>query len=312
MSIECRALTKYFGRKAALQDISLTVTDHKVTGLLGPNGAGKSTLIKLMTGLLYPDNGMVLIDGYDVHGEHKKAMAHLGAIIEYPNFYTDLSARHNLAILSGGHGSLYEEKVAVVTEFLNIKHVLDKKVGTFSTGMKQRLGIALALLPDSRYIILDEPANGLDPAGIAEIRKLIREYNRQFGITVLVSSHLLNEMEMICDDAILLVNGQLKACGNLKELLSQQNYVSIATDRMAELEVFLQQAFAGKACWIASAPEFRQDKFCFQLPADITPGKVSRELFLAGYDITYFSCCRQNLEEFFLQKTNIETEEAGK
>lgn len=312
MSIECRSLTKFYGQKKALNDVSLKISDHKVTGLLGPNGAGKSTLIKLMTGLLYPDQGSVSIDNYDVHGEHKQAMAHLGAIIEYPNFYADLSARRNLAILSGGHGKLYEEKVAVVTEFLNIKDVLDRKAGTFSTGMKQRLGIALALLPDSRYIILDEPANGLDPAGIAEIRKLIKEYNRQFGITVLVSSHLLCEMEMICDDVILLVKGELKAAGCLKDLLSQQNYVSVQVDRMQEMEAFLQKARAEKCYWIDSEPEFRQDKFCFRIPGGVAPEMVSREIFQNNFNIAYFSCERQNLEDFFLQSTNVKAQEADK
>lgn len=312
MSIKCESLTKYFGRKAALQDISVEITDHKVTGLLGPNGAGKSTLIKLITGLLYPDSGFVSIDGSDVHGEHQKAMAHLGAIIEYPNFYADLSARRNLAILSGGHGKLYEEKVAVVTEFLNIKKVLDKKVGTFSTGMKQRLGIALALLPDSRYIILDEPANGLDPAGIVEIRKLIKEYNRQFGITVLVSSHLLGEMEMICDDAILLVNGQLKAAGNLKELLSQQNYVTVKVDRMQDFYNFLQQAHNKKLFWIDSAAEPQPECLSFKVPAGVDPALVSREIFQAGFNISHFSCAHQKLEDFFLQSTHPEQPELGK
>lgn len=312
MSIECKSLTKFYGRKKALQDISVKISDHKVTGLLGPNGAGKSTLIKLMTGLLYPDQGSVSIDNYDVHGEHKKAMAHLGAIIEYPNFYADLSARRNLAILSGGHGKAYEDKVAVVTEFLNIKDVLDRKAGTFSTGMKQRLGIALALLPDSRYIILDEPANGLDPAGIAEIRKLIKEYNRQFGITVLVSSHLLCEMEMICDEVILLVNGQLKAAGNLKDLLSRQNYAAIQVDRMSALEDFLRKAWTEKRYWIDSAPEFRQGKFCFRIPAGVVPETVSREIFQNDFNIAYFSCGQQNLEEFFLQTTNVHPREDGK
>ena len=309
MSIKCESLSKYFGKKAALKNVSVEIADHKITGLLGHNGAGKSTLIKLMTGLLYPDHGSVSIDGYDVHSEHKKAMAQLGAIIEYPNFYADLSARRNLAILSGGYGRSYEEKVAAVTEFLNIKNVLDKKVRTFSTGMKQRLGIALALLPDSRYIILDEPANGLDPSGIVEIRKLIKEYNRLFGITVLVSSHLLSEMEMICDDVVLLLNGQLKAAGSLKKLLTRQNYIAVKVDRMQDFRDFAQRSLTENCFWIDSAVELRQDKFFFRVPEGIAPETVADAIFRANFKLSHFSIEQQNLEDFFLQCTNLEQQE---
>ena len=211
MSVECFCLTKRYGRKTALEDVSLEINDGGVTGLIGPNGAGKSTLIKLITGLIWPTEGFVLVDGYDAHREHVKAMRRIGAIIEWPSFIPDLTAGMNLDLFSGGHGKQYRAKRNEILRFMELESVLDRKVGAFSTGMKQRLGITLALLPDSEFIILDEPTNGLDPAGIVEIRQIIREYNRRFGVSVMVSSHLLSEVEQICDNLILIDDGKLKA-----------------------------------------------------------------------------------------------------
>ncbi len=304
MSIECFYLSKRYGRKQALQDVSLEIAEGKVTGLVGPNGAGKSTLLKLITGLIYPTGGFVRIDGFDVHAEHSRAMRHLGAIVEWPSFYPDLSARHNLAILSGGHGRAYQNKLVEVTRFLNIYDVLDRKVGTFSTGMKQRLGIALALLPDSRCIILDEPANGLDPAGIVEIRQLIREYNRQYGITVVVSSHLLGEIEMICDELVMIVDGQLRAAGALGELLGNNFRVKLQCSNPEGAAAFLQRAREENCSWITSLPERRENVLFFHVPDEAALPQASGELFKAGFAITHFGCERQNLEDFFINHTS--------
>lgn len=307
MSIECFCLTKRYGNKVALDDVSLEISEGKVTGLVGPNGAGKSTLIKLITGLIHPTEGFVRIDGFDVCAEHRQAMRRLGAIVEWPSFYCDLSARHNLAILSGGRGKEYGDKLAKVTRFLGLDRVLDKKVREFSTGMKQRLGIALALLPDSHYIILDEPANGLDPSGMREIRELIREYNRQFGVTVIISSHLLGEIEMICDDLILIMDGRLRAAGNLRELLDGSCVVRVVCDRMEQAAEFLKQAHDAGAPWIISAPETREGGIYFRSPGDEALASASAELFRAGFAISHFGRERQNLEEFFFNCTEGES-----
>lgn len=303
MSISCANLSKKYGRKTALENISLTIADGKVTGLVGPNGAGKSTFIKLLTGLIYPTTGYVSIDGFDVHAEHPEAMAHLGAIVEWPSFYPDLSARKNLAILSGGHGKKYEAKLQEVTKFLDINDALDRKAGVLSTGMKQRLGIALALLPDSKYILLDEPANGLDPSGIVEIRNLIRDYNRKFGITVLVSSHLLSEIEMICDELIMIVDGRLKASGNLQQLLSGGRRIKVATTSPQETALFLQKAFEEKREWIVSEPRYAGEGFTFLIPENCNPSQVGLELYKAGFVLSHLAGEQLTLEDFFLKKT---------
>ena len=302
MSIVCKDLSKYYGSKAALQNVSLQLKENCITGLVGPNGAGKSTLIKLITGLIHPSSGSVEIDNCNVHTQHRKALQHLGAIVEWPSFYADLSARRNLQIFSGGHGAAYEKKLAEVTSFLKIDHLLEKKVGVFSTGMKQRLGIALALLPNSKYIILDEPTNGLDPAGIVEIRQLISEYNRQYGITVLVSSHLLSEVEMICDDIVLIIDGQLRVSGALKDLLKRRRLRIEALDCPGTM-AFLQQARNENQPWAASAPELLDGAIYIDLMDDTPPHMVSEILFKAGFSLNYFGCEQRKLEDFFLSHT---------
>lgn len=306
MSIECFYLGKKYGRKTVLQDVSLEISEHKITGLVGPNGAGKSTLLKLMTGLITPSEGFVRIDGYDVHSEHQNAMRNLGAIIEWPGFYPDLSAKHNLAILSGGHGREYQKKLAEVVKFLGIADVMERKVQTFSTGMKQRLGIALALLPDSKYIILDEPANGLDPTGIVEIRQLLREYNRQYGTTVIVSSHLLSEIEIICDDLVMIAGGRLRAAGSLEDLLSIGGKVRLLCNSQAQASEFLRKKYESGESWICSEPDLRDDGVYFHIPNDEALPQASGELFRAGFAISHFGRERQNLEEFFINQTTGE------
>ena len=303
MSIECVSLSKNYGKKIALKDVSVTIREGRITGLVGPNGAGKSTLLKLMTGLVFPTAGYVQIDGLDVHSRHKEAMSRLGAVVEWPGFYPDLTARQNLAVFSGGHGKQYKAKVEEISSFLNIRDVLDRKAGTFSTGMKQRLGIALAMLPDSRYVILDEPANGLDPAGIVEIRELIRECRSRVGVTVLVSSHLLSEIEAICDDVIMIVNGEVRAAGELKELLGNDRQLRIIPGNRKEMLAFLERAFAEKRPWITSEPQSDGESLFFSPGAESDPAQICEELCRNGLFFRHFAMEEKKLEEFYIDSS---------
>ncbi len=298
MSVECFCLTKRFGRKLALDDVSLEINDGGVTGLIGPNGAGKSTLIKLITGLVWPTEGFVLVDGFDAHREHKKAMRRIGAIIEWPAFISDLTAARNLDIFSGGSGKQYRAKRDEILRFLELDSVTDRKVGVFSTGMRQRLGIALALLPESEFIILDEPTNGLDPAGIVEIRQIIREYNRQYGVSVMVSSHLLSEVEQICDNLILISDGQLKAWGAIGELLDDCTRLRIRIDRMeAALDFLREKQFR--------IIESASDVLVIEAE-EAQAGNINRMLVEAGFAVSHLAVERQTLESFFLRETTGE------
>lgn len=299
MSIECVSLTKRYGSKTALKDVTVTIREGRITGLVGPNGAGKSTLLKLMTGLVFPTAGYVSIDNYDVHTCHREAMSRLGAVVEWPGFYPDLTARQNLAVFTGGDGKAYKAKVEEITRFLNIHDVLDRKAGTFSTGMKQRLGIALAMLPDSKYIILDEPANGLDPEGIVEIRTLINECRTRAGVTVLVSSHLLSEIQAICDDVVMIVNGELRAAGSLTEILGGGPLLKIVPRQMEPTLDFLRNAFENGAPWISSAPAADGECITFA-PGKGEPSLVCEELCRKGLFFSHLALEERKLEEFYI------------
>lgn len=204
LMIETRNLSKTFRKQPVLDRVEIQIPKNTVYGLLGPNGAGKSTLLKLFTGILRPTEGEILMDG---HPWSRADLADIGALIETPPIYENLSARENLkvrALLL----DVPETRMDEVLETVGLFDTGKKKAGQFSLGMKQRLGIALALLGSPKLLILDEPTNGLDPLGIQELRTLIRSFPQK-GITVVVSSHILSEIEQTADVIGILCNGHL-------------------------------------------------------------------------------------------------------
>lgn len=296
MILRCERLGKRYGRRAVLADVSLEVRQGEVLGLLGPNGAGKSTLIKLMTGLIWPTSGRVLVHGHDVHGEHAQAMARLGAIIEWPAFLPELTARQNLAMLSGGYGADYRRRQEEIVALVGMTAHLDRRVSTYSTGMKQRLGIALALLPDSELVILDEPTNGLDPNGMVEMRELIRKFNRELGVTVLVSSHLLGEIEQICHRVAILHQGRLRCCESLEQLLARRaSGWQLRCDAPAAAVERLRAA--GREAAVA-------DDGAVWLEGCDAAGAAAANRLLneAGFQVWHLACRQPTLEEFFLSE----------
>ena len=206
--LETRGLTKRFGRggraQAAVDGVSLHVGEGRVYGLLGPNGAGKSTTLKMVTGMLRPTSGQILVDG---HPWSRNDLYSIGSLIEQPPLYPNLTARENLLVRTTLLG-IPEGRIDEVLETVDLKDTGSKRAGRFSLGMKQRLGIAIALLASPRLLILDEPTNGLDPIGIEELRGLIRSFPAR-GITVIVSSHILGEVEQTADDIGIIVGGRL-------------------------------------------------------------------------------------------------------
>lgn len=204
MMFQTNRLCKTFKTQKAVNEVSLHVRKGTIYGLLGPNGAGKSTTLKMLTGILKPTSGEMLFDGQPWSRE---VLAQIGALIENPPIYENLSARENLkvrALLLG----VDERRIDEVLSIVNLKNTGKKKAGQFSLGMKQRLGIALALLNHPGLLILDEPTNGLDPIGIEELRELIRSFPAK-GITVILSSHILSEVQQVADDIGILANGIL-------------------------------------------------------------------------------------------------------
>lgn len=205
-------LTKKFKKQTAVNGVSLNIPKGQVYGLLGPNGAGKSTTLKMITGILKPTDGEIFFDGKTWS---RDALSEIGALIENPPIYDNLSARENLkvrALLLG----VGEERIDEVLKIVSLENTGKKKSGQFSLGMKQRLGIAMALLGNPKLLILDEPTNGLDPIGIEELRELIRSFPKQ-GITVILSSHILSEVQLIADHVGIISDGVLGYEGPLNQ-----------------------------------------------------------------------------------------------
>lgn len=197
-------LCKDFKKQRVVRNVSLKVQENSVYGLLGPNGAGKSTTLKMITGMLRPSHGKIFFNG---HPWSRKDLEQIGALIESPPLYENLSARENLKVRTKLL-NIPEKRIEEVLDTVGLKDTGRKKTGQFSMGMKQRLGIAIALLNNPKLLILDEPGNGLDPIGIQELRVLIRSFPSK-GITVILSSHILSEVQMIADDIGIISNGIL-------------------------------------------------------------------------------------------------------
>jgi ABC-2 type transport system ATP-binding protein len=222
--IETKKLTKVFRGQHAVQDLSLAVPRNTVYGLLGANGAGKSTTLKMLTGMLRSTQGDIFFDG---HSWTRSDLTQIGALIEAPPLYENLTAVENLRVRTTLLG-LPETRIQDVLEMVDLTHTGKKKSGRFSMGMKQRLGIAIALLNRPQLLILDEPTNGLDPIGIQELRELIREFPKQ-GITVILSSHNLSEVEQVVDEIGIMANGQLGYQGTASEDL-EKLFMKITAD----------------------------------------------------------------------------------
>ncbi|MDK2564228.1 lantibiotic protection ABC transporter ATP-binding protein [Romboutsia sedimentorum] len=202
--LETKKLTKKFKGEIAVDSVNLKIRKASIYGFLGPNGSGKSTTLKMITGLLYPTNGEIIIDG---HKWSRKDLNDIGALIESPALYGNLTARENLKV----HTTLLNIKDSKIEDVLNIvglRNTGKKRAGQFSLGMKQRLGIAIALLNDPKLLILDEPMNGLDPVGIEDLRRLIKSLKSK-GITIIFSSHILSEVAQLAEDIGIIYKGKL-------------------------------------------------------------------------------------------------------
>lgn len=220
--LETANLTKSFGLRKAVDSLNLEIPKGSVYGFLGPNGSGKSTTIRMMTALISPDEGEVFINGKSVQKMGNKALAGVGALIEKADFHKHLSAKTNLEMLARMDGT-DPARIEYVLKRTGLSKRGSDKVKTYSQGMKQRLGIAQALLSDPALLILDEPTNGLDPQGMKEVRDLIRELSSE-GITIFISSHLLDEVQKICSHAAIISLGKMITSGSMDALLKQSDF----------------------------------------------------------------------------------------
>ena len=238
--IKIKGLTKYYGKIKAVSDLDLSIPYGKVYGFLGPNGAGKTTVIKSLLGLTTPTAGEIQIFGKNLYLERNKIMKNVGAVVESPALFAEFSAFENLKFLTRFSGGVSDSKINEMLELVGLDHTGKQRVGTFSYGMKQRLGIAQALLPDNKLVFLDEPTNGLDPHGILGVRKLIRRLSEELGVTVFLSSHLLSEVEQVCDSVAIIDKG-IKICESDIADLTTREVVEIKVANFAEFAKFAER-----------------------------------------------------------------------
>src|SRR3989440_3054211 len=220
--IETRALTKKFGERAAVNGVDLTVAAGVAFGFLGPNGAGKTTMIRTLLGLTQPTSGDVALLGLPQPAKRAEALARVGAIVEEPRFHPHLTGRENLSIVAAARDRAAETRIPDALERVGLAQRADDRVKTYSMGMRQRLGIARCLLADPALLILDEPMNGLDPAGIQEFRALIRSFVDE-GRTVFLSSHLLDEVEKTCDRVAIVDQGRILMQGPIDDVVAPEH-----------------------------------------------------------------------------------------
>lgn len=206
--LELKNVSKSFGKRKVIDNISLEVKEGEIYGFLGPNGSGKTTTIKMILRLIDLDNGEIKVNGYDNKKQFEKAMEYIGAIVENPDMYKYMSGIENLK-LHARIRNVDEKRINEVLDLVGLKDRAKDKVGKYSLGMKQRLGLALTLLHKPKVLILDEPTNGLDPAGIKQLRDILKEISHKEGVAVFVSSHILAEMQQMCDKVAVLDNGKI-------------------------------------------------------------------------------------------------------
>ncbi|MGH4140269.1 ABC transporter ATP-binding protein [Clostridium sp.] len=220
--VQIKNVTKKIGKKVIIDDLSFDVHSGEVFGFLGPNGAGKTTTIKMLLGLMSITKGEMYIDGFNVEKDFEKAIAKVGGIIENPDLYKYLTGYQNLLHFSRMYPDVKKERIDEVIKIVGLEKRIHEKIKKYSLGMRQRLGVAQALLNSPKLLVLDEPTNGLDPAGIHELRNHLRTLAREENIAVIVSSHLLSEMELMCDRVGILQNGKLVRIQDMKEMLEDE------------------------------------------------------------------------------------------
>ena len=288
--LEAIDLNKSFGGKPALKDVGFRLERGEIYGLLGHNGAGKSTTLGIILGMVAPDHGEVLIDGISVQEQRSKALRKVGAIFEAPAFYDYMTGWQNLKILMSYSGGFDEKAAHEVVRRVGLEQRIGSKVRTYSHGMRQRLALAQSLLPEPELLLLDEPTDGLDPEGIKWFRDFILELRERKGMTVLFNSHLLSEVELMCDRVAILREGQRVFEGSVRNL----------SDEIPTYQVDLE-------AWSAAEPVIARfggsllQAGRIALPASIDPAQVVEDLVKAGVRVREFAKVRRSLEDVYME-----------
>ena len=299
--IETKQLTKIYGEQAAVKNINLHVKRGKIYGLLGRNGAGKTTTMKMLLGLTQPTSGEVKIWGKPLRGNEKKLLPRIGSLIESPGFYPNLTATENLRIFATLRGVPNRNAIKDALDLVGLPYKDKKLFSQYSLGMKQRLAIALAVMHDPELLILDEPINGLDPIGIAEVRSFIRELCDARGKTILISSHILSEISLLADDVGIIDHGTVLEEESLEELEQKSSkHIHFTVSNAAQAARVLERDFQENHFSILDDHNIQ----LYNRPLPI--GKIVTAFVANGLEVTEAHSCEESLEDYFRRVTGGE------
>ncbi|MEK4064707.1 MULTISPECIES: ABC transporter ATP-binding protein [unclassified Paenibacillus] len=298
--LQMNQVSKVIKGKAIVDQLSFDIRKGEIVGLLGPNGAGKTTTIRMMTGLIKMSEGDVLVQGHSIRNDFNRAIAHIGAIIENPEFYPHMTGLDNLKQYVRMSDDVPESRIEEVVQLVGLQEAMSKKVKAYSLGMRQRLGIAQALLHSPKLLILDEPTNGLDPAGIREMRDYMRTIAEVEGISILISSHMLAEIEQICHRAVVIQNGKLVTVTKLGAGEETEGEVSL-TVRVGGMEAAQRVIQEMQGVGLGSVDEARSE-LNIRLH-DIRVPELVEALGRANVGVYRITENKQSLEEDFLKWT---------
>lgn len=296
--VQVREISKVIQNKKIIDHCSFELYPGEVVGFLGPNGAGKTTTIRMMVGLMAPTSGQIIIDQYDVQQQLEEALNQVGAIVENPEMYKHLTGYQNLEIYARAYKGINKQRIDEVTQLVGLESRIHDKVKNYSLGMRQRLGLAQALLHKPKILILDEPNNGLDPAGIREFRDHLRRLAQEEQLAILVSSHLLSEIELLCDRIIVIQSGKILGTQNIqvKESEEQQLQVHFIVDQKQGVLELLKKEYPDY--FVEDIEKgFKMQVHRSQIPT------VNRLLVMNQYDVYEIHIVSASLEDQFLAMT---------
>lgn len=296
--IETEQLTKVYGEQTAVDAVDVHVKKGRIYGLLGRNGAGKTTIMKMILGLTSVTSGQIKVFGKNMKGQEKKIYPRIGAIIETPGFYPNLTGTENLEIFAKLRGTSCPDAVKNALEVVGLPYRDKKLFSKYSLGMKQRLGIANAIMHDPELLILDEPINGLDPIGIAEIRNFLQDLSKERGKTILISSHILSEIDLLADDIGIIHNGRLLEESSMEGLRKKnQKYIMFRVSSTATAAQILEQ----KCSTVKYRIEDDNVMRIYDMSVDLS---VVNEIFITnGVGVYESRVCDESLEDYFKEIT---------
>lgn len=285
--VEVNNINKTFGRKKVLDNVSFFIDNNEIVGFIGPNGAGKSTTMKCIASLIFPDQGSVTVSGYDVKRQRELALSQMASLIESPGLYLDISGRENIKLFASLR-NIKEERIKEIYDFTGLKEDLDRNVNGYSMGMKQRLALGIALLSKPKFLILDEPTNGLDPTGVIQLRNTLLELVKNEDISILFSSHQLGEVEKLADRLICINQG--KIIETPMNILEKQKYL-IKVDDMEKAVELLNNELKE-----LSFEKLGKDTLIFDLVEEELISKILKVILDYGINIIDITKEKQDIE----------------